>query len=94
MLHPSASLDRGDVEAQRRAEIVDLNEVPTTQVRSRGGPAAPRSRLPIEYRTLSIHVENKISDDRKGKKDEKRKLAVRGKLQGILRISQILMMIH
>jgi hypothetical protein len=86
-----------DVEAQRRVEIVDLNEVPTTHwqpVQSRGGPAAPGSRLPIEYRTLSIHVENKIPYDRKGKQDEKRKLAVRGQVQGILRISQILIMIH
>jgi len=83
-----------DVEAQRRVEIVDLNEVPTTQFQSRGGPAAPGSRLPIEYRTLSIHVENKIPDDRKGKQDEKRKRAVRGQVQGILRTSQILIMIH
>lgn len=37
----------------------------------------PATRLPIEFRTVSVHVETRVSDTG-GKDEERRKLAVKG----------------
>lgn len=60
MQPPSSSPDPGDIEAQKRVEFPDLaddNENPVYLPRSM---TSPGSRLPIEYRSLSIRVEGKM----------------------------------
>jgi hypothetical protein len=61
MLPPSVSLIAGDVEARRRVELVDAPGL--DDVHAQRGLNSPGSRLPIEYRTLSIHVESRIPDE-------------------------------
>jgi len=60
MLPPSSSLDPGDLEAQKRVEFPDVaddNESPVYLPRTM---TSAGSRLPIEYRSLSIRVESKM----------------------------------
>jgi hypothetical protein len=80
MLQPSVTWDQGDLEARRRVELVDAPGL--DDVRSHRGFPRSSSRLPIEYRTLSIHVESRIPEEtRGGAKIEKRKAAARGRVQ-------------
>ena len=83
MIPPSVSFNAGDVEARRHVELVD---VPGPDgVHAQRGFAAPGSRLPIEYRTLSIHVESRIPDESGGgATSEKRKAAAKGKFKFII----------
>lgn len=63
-----------DLEAQKR-DIVDTSLTYCQESSSRH--AEPATRLPIEFRTLSIHVETRVSETG-GVDDEKRKRAVKG----------------
>ena len=64
-----------DLEAQKR-DIVDTSlTYPIQESSSRH--AEPATRLPIEFRTLGIHVETRVSETG-GTDDEKRKRAVKG----------------
>lgn len=81
MLPPSISFNAGDVEARRRIELVDATDL--DDVHALRGFNSPGNRLPIEYRTLSIHVESRIPEDtRGGTTSEKRKAAAKGELYG------------
>jgi len=83
MLPPSVSLNAGDVEARRRVELVDAADL--DDVHAQRGFNSPSNRLPIEYRTLSIHVESRIPEDtRGGTTSEKRKAAAKGGFMAII----------
>jgi len=56
----SSSPDLGDGEAQKRVELVDVADDHESHLRSPPGVRSPGSRLPIEYRSLSIRVESKM----------------------------------
>jgi sodium/potassium-transporting ATPase subunit alpha len=64
MLPPSVSFNAGDVEARRRVELVDATGL--NDVHAQRAFTSPGNRLPIEYRTLSIHVESRIPDETRG----------------------------
>lgn len=66
---------RSDIEAQRRGSS-DLHDGSFDEKTSHIGPVNPSTRLPVEYRTLSINVENPTPG--KGKSADKRKAAVKG----------------
>lgn len=70
----------GDVEAQKHNFAVDTSVTyqPTDIQEISYRHPEPGTRLPIEFRTLSIHVETKASDSGDAKEDEKRKRAVKG----------------
>jgi sodium/potassium-transporting ATPase subunit alpha len=70
----------GDVEAQKYGFNDERYGISEERVQREGHPlhgVDPSSRLPIEYRTLSIHVDTEIPSE-KGKAGEKRKAAVKG----------------
>ncbi|PPQ87075.1 hypothetical protein CVT25_000057 [Psilocybe cyanescens] len=66
---------RSDIEAQRRGSN-DVRNGSFDEKSGHIGPVDPSSRLPIEYRTLSINVENPTPG--KGRLADKRKAAVKG----------------
>ena len=63
-----------DVEALKLEPVIYS---PTDIQESTPRHTEPATRLPIEFRTLSIHVETKVSED-EGKDAQKRKRAVKG----------------
>ncbi|KAF9524928.1 hypothetical protein CPB83DRAFT_897469 [Crepidotus variabilis] len=84
MLSPSSPKATFDEEAQKAPEQVEFVETsPDAHGISYTETRTPHARrLPIEYRTLSVHVETKVQEDErveKGKKKEDtRKQAVKG----------------
>ena len=58
-----------DIEAQ--------NKISEERVHREGHSVDPSSRLPIEYRTLSIHVDTSTPSE-KGRAGERRRIAVKG----------------
>jgi len=69
----------GDVEAQKQ-HAVDTSVIysPTDIQESSPRHTEPATRLPAEFRTLSIHVETRVSEAGGGKEEERRKRAVKG----------------
>jgi sodium/potassium-transporting ATPase subunit alpha len=75
-----------DVEAQKRDTVDSSVAYPPTDIQaSNPRHPEPGTRLPIEFRTLSIHVETRVSETG-GKEGEKRKRAVKGCLQSSLTV--------
>ena len=77
-----------DVEAQKRDTVDSSVAYPGTGTdiqASNPRHPEPGTRLPIEFRTLSIHVETRVSETG-GKEEEKRKRAVKGCLQSSLTV--------
>ena len=73
-------LPAGDLEAQKYGFNDERYGISEERARHEGHPlhgVDPSSRLPIEYRTLSIHVDTETPSE-KGKAGEKRKTAVKG----------------
>ena len=69
-----------DVEAQKHDFINEQNRISEERVQREGHPlhvVDPALRLPIEYRTLSIHVDTSTPFE-KEEAGEKRKAAVKG----------------
>jgi sodium/potassium-transporting ATPase subunit alpha len=69
-----------DVESQKYSFNDEGYGISEERVRHEGHPlhgVDPSSRLPIEYRTLSIHVDTETPSE-KGKAAQKRKTAVKG----------------
>ena len=66
----------GDVE-KGNAVHSSITYPPSAPQESSSHHPEPATRLPIEFRTVSIHVETRVSDTG-GKDEEKRKRAVKG----------------
>jgi hypothetical protein len=67
----------GDVEKGNAVDTsITVTYTPNVQESSSHHPE-PASRLPIEFRTLSIHVETRVSETG-GKDEERRKRVVKG----------------
>lgn len=69
-----------DVEAQRHGHFLVSERVSEDGKPDINRLVQPGSRLPVEYRTLSVHVEDHSSSDTstKGKDVDRRKHAVKG----------------
>ena len=67
----------GDVEKGNAVDTSVTYPPTTVQESSHHHTSEPATRLPIEFRTLSIHVETRASDNG-GKDEQKRKRAVKG----------------
>ena len=69
----------GDVEKGNAVDTTTITFSPALAVHeSSSHHPEPATRLPIEFRTISIHVETRVSDTG-GKGDETRKRVVKGK---------------
>ena len=67
----------GDVEKGNAADTSIRYVVPTAAQESSPHYPEPAARLAMEFRTLSIHVETKVSETG-GKDEERRKRVVKG----------------
>ena len=71
-MHPPGDVEKGN------AIHTSITYPPSAAKESSSHHPEPATRLPIEFRTVSIHVETRVSET--GEKDEeKRKRVVKGK---------------
>ena len=75
MQTPHSDVEKGNAVDRLHTSITYMPDVQESS--SHHTEPASRSRLPLEFRTLSIHVETKVSETG-GKDGERRKRVVKG----------------
>lgn len=66
-----------DIEAQK-PNAVDINDAyPPIHTQHLNSPSPVDARIPLNFRTLSTHVETKVNETGRGKENASRKQAVK-----------------